>query len=102
MSAQNDADGGFLWLIIIYAGLAWYFGWWPLNDTERAIERSRFNVYFFYSDGNKSAYLGEADGLQACGDVAKAYSQHWPNGEGAWSYVCCRVTSDSSCATKHR
>lgn len=50
-----------------------------------------------YSDGN---YLDRDDVRASCysNAAAEASRRHWQK----WSYVCCTVTSESSCATKVR
>lgn len=101
MSAQNDANGGFLWLIMIYAGLAWYFGWWPLNNTTRAIENGTYGIYYTAPDG-KESYLGTSNGLSECGAIAYSKANWSAHKQGTWSYVCCRVTSSSNCEAKYR
>lgn len=89
------------WLVIL-VGAAWYFSWWPFEDTQRAIGSSSYNAYFYYPGGTER-YLGEVQGLAGCQSQA-----HWwakvegVHGSSDWSYICCRVTKDSPCASKHR
>ena len=89
------------YLLIIYLIAAYFFGWWPFDETDRAIENSDFNVYFYYP-GGKEEYLGYVNGLSACQAAArsKAYSSNLSDSD--WSYICCRATGSSSCETKHR
>ena len=67
-----------------------------------------FNSYVYDNNSNReyfagytdASYLSREKGLASC--AAKAYSlanaKHLKN----WGYVCCTVTSSSSCATKVR
>lgn len=86
-------------LIIIYFVAAYFLSWWPFEDTERAINNSDFNVYFYYPY-EKEEYLGQVDGLTACGSVASNYASS--NNISDWSYICCRIDDGSSCKSKHR
>lgn len=88
--------------IIIYLIAAYFLGWWPFDDTERAIERSDFNVYFYYPGNEREEYLGQVSGLSACQSAAnsRAYSLDMQSAD--WDYICCRVTSSSSCESKHQ
>jgi len=90
------------YLIFFYAIAAWYFSWWPFDETERAIDNSQFNVYFYYPN-DKEEYLGEYSGLTGCQSAAYAKAAYLdlPR-SSSWSYICCRKTSSSSCASKHR
>lgn len=87
-------------LIIGYLLAAWYFSWWPFDNTERAVEASSFNVYFY--TGDREEYLGVAGNLSRCHNVAQAKAVEDELSASEWSYVCCRITSSSSCASKHR
>ena len=89
------------YLIVIYLIASYFFGWWPFDETERAIDNSDFNVYFYYPN-NKEEYLGQASGLASCGSVAHSYAYQKSMHSSNWSYICCRITSDSGCASKHR
>lgn len=87
-------------LVIGYLVAAWYFSWWPFDNTERAIVASSFNVYL-YSQGQET-YLGIANSLNQCQNVARSTAINKELSESEWDYVCCRITSSSSCASKHR
>lgn len=95
--------GHVMWALIV--GLlvaAWYFGVWPFDETERAIENSSYNVYLYFPDG-KESYLGEVETLSGCRSFANAGA----NSAGmapwsGWTYICCRITSSSGCESKHR
>lgn len=87
-------------LVIGYLVAAWYFSWWPFDNTERAIEASSFNVYFFPQGGEE--YLGVAESLSQCQNVAQSLAVKNELSRSEWNYVCCRITSSSSCASKHR
>jgi len=88
-------------IIFAYLGLAWYLSWWPFNDTERAIEASQYNVYFYYPD-DREVFVGEADGLEMCRNTARGYAYGRNMIQSDWNYICCRITSSSNCASKHR
>jgi len=90
------------YLLIVSAIAAWYFSWWPFDNTERAIENSQFNVYFYYPD-DKEEYLGAYSGLGGCQSAAYSKADHLDLPQSSsWSYICCRITSSSNCASKHR
>lgn len=88
-------------LIILYLVTSWYFSWWPFNETDRAIENSDYNAYFYYPN-DREEYLGQVSGLNDCQSVAweKARTLNMVNSD--WSYICCRITRSSACASKHR
>ena len=88
-------------LVILYLVAAYFLGWWPFNETERAVGNSDFNVYFYYPNG-KEKYLGQVSGLSACQSAAGSYAARKEVDSSTWSYICCRVTNDSSCESKHR
>jgi len=88
-------------LIVIYLVAAFFLNLWPFDNTERAIEASDFNAYFYYPNGNEY-YLGKVTGLPACQSTARSHAAYKNISNSNWSYICCRITSDSSCATKHR
>lgn len=48
----------------------------------------------------KANYLNREDGLSQCQSSAHNYAKN--HNLDDWSYVCCTVTSSSSCATKVR
>ena len=89
------------YLIVFYLIAAYFFGWWPLDSTERAIDNSDFNVHFYYPN-NKEEYVGYTTGLSSCGSLARSHAYQKGVQNSSWSYICCRVTSDSSCESKHR
>ena len=39
--------------IIIYLIAAYFLSWWPFDNTDKAIENSFFNVYFYYPGNEK-------------------------------------------------
>ena len=86
-------------LIIIYLVAAYYFSWWPLDDTERAVNNSNFNVYFYYPNGNEK-YLGSVSGLPSCSVTANNFA--YVNSINDWTYVCCRIADGSGCKSKHK
>lgn len=73
-----------------------------LVACEENLENAEFNAYFFYPD-DQNEYLGLVQGLSACQSAAsaKAHSLRMSSSSG-WSYICCKKTSKSSCATKHK
>lgn len=89
------------YLIVFYFIAAYLWGWWPFANTDRAIESSDFNVYFYYPNA-KEEYIGQTAGLPSCGSLARSYAYQKEVQGGNWSYICCRITSDSSCKSKHR
>ena len=89
------------YIIIIYLVIAYFVGWWPFDDTDRAVENSNFNVYFYYPS-DQEEFLGQANGLSSCQATASSFAYQKNLIDSNWSYICCRITSDSSCATKHR
>ncbi len=88
-------------LIIVYLISSWYFSWWPFNETDRAIENSQYNAYFYYPN-DREEYLGQVDGLSACQSAAWAKARSLSMVDANWSYICCRITRSSSCESKHR
>jgi hypothetical protein len=64
------------------------------------LEQADFNAYFYYPEGREE-FLGLVRGLSACQVAAssRAASLHITKG---WSYICCKQTSSSSCASKHK
>lgn len=71
------------------------------------LQTGSYNVY--YSEPTRTGewgetYLGEAQGLDACGAVAYDFAavRHKLETPADWSYICCLRTDDSECAEKHR
>lgn len=89
------------YIVVIYIIASYFFGWWPFDETERAIENSNFNVYFYYPN-DKEVYVGQVSGLSSCQSTASSYAYRKNMSSSNWTYICCRVTSGSSCASKHR
>ncbi len=89
-------------LIIALGVLLYYFNVWPFDKTEQAIQDSDFNAYFYYPNDTEH-FLGKVQGLEVCGSVAYSFAYQKGLAENnEWSYICCRVTSSSECASKHR
>lgn len=67
----------------------------------KEIDNAEYNVYFYL--GQKELYLGQANGLAACGSIAwnKASSLSMDRGDD-WGYICCMIAKGSSCYEKHR
>ena len=66
------------------------------------IEKASYNVYFYYPSQSEE-YLGVAQGLSQCGNIANdfAYSKEL-NRNPSWSYICCMKANGSECYEKHR
>jgi len=66
------------------------------------LESSEFNAYFYYPD-DREVHLGVVRGISECQSAASAYaaSKGFTRSD-RWDYICCRRTSSSECATKHR
>ena len=68
------------------------------NYTCQQIEDATYDVYFYFPDDREQP-LGRVTGLQSCSSTAGAYASQ----TGApKSWICCMVTSKSSCEEKHR
>lgn len=68
---------------------------------EPDLKKADFNVH--YQLGSKSLYLGQAKGLDQCGALAWSQAQiDGVAGTNRWGYVCCLITKDSQCESKHR
>lgn len=66
------------------------------------IEKASYNVYFYYPSG-KEEYLGQAQGLSQCGDLAYGFaSSEKLSGNRDWGYICCMRAKGSECYEKHR
>lgn len=88
-----------MWAVAAYLLAAWYFSFWPFEKSDQDAD---FHVYFYYP-GGKEAYLGRVEGLSACGDLARTNARlTGVLSSSSWSYVCCKITKDSSCESKHR
>jgi hypothetical protein len=68
---------------------------------EPNLEHEDFNAYFYFPDGREE-YLGGVRGLSACQSAANARASALNMSASDWSYICCRKTSSSECASKHR
>lgn len=68
---------------------------------EPDLTKANFNVY--YQVGYEGRFIGTAKGLDQCAVMAKSQAQiEGLLGTNRWGYVCCLITSDSSCESKHR
>lgn len=67
------------------------------------LERAEFNAFFYHPGDGKEERLGVVTGLGSCQRAAhdRAATLGISKTSG-WSYVCCRRTSSSECATKHK
>ncbi len=67
------------------------------------IQNARYNVYFSFTESDTTYLLGEAAGLNSCGNVAYSYAEEKNlSDSNDWSYVCCMIAKGSSCYEKHR
>ena len=60
-----------------------------------------YNAYF-YDSNEREVYLGVVKGLAACQSSASGYANSTGLSNSEWSYICCRKTSASECASKHK
>ena len=73
-----------------------------LSGCDSSLEDADFNAYFYYPD-DRQEFLGLVHGLSACQAAANGRADELGMSSSAgWSYICCRQTSSSSCASKHR
>ena len=89
------------YLLVIYLAVSYFLGWYPFDNTEKSVESSSFNVYFYYPN-DKEEYLGQVNGLSSCQSSVSSFAYEKNISRENWSYICCRITSDSSCASKHK
>jgi hypothetical protein len=87
--------------LLLVVALAYVFGWWPFDETDRAVRDAEFNVYF-YDVGGSQQFVGEARGLENCRTDARNYARQLGVAQTSWSYVCCRKTRTERCASKHQ
>ena len=64
-------------------------------------ENYTYNTYF-YDSNEREVYLGVVKGLAACQSSASGYANSTGLSNSEWSYICCRKTSASECASKHK
>lgn len=88
------------WIIGLVC-VAFWLNWWPFDETDRAIESSEFNVFFYYPSGQER-YLGISDGVDGCRFLSRGFASTSGMPESKWNYVCCRIKSDSQCYSKHK
>ena len=71
--------------------------------NEENLERTDFNVYFYYPRGDREEYLGVVNGISSCQRAAgaRASSLQMTSSTG-WSYICCKKTASSNCVSKHK
>lgn len=71
--------------------------------TPESLETTEFNAYFYYPDTNREEYLGVVRGISACQSAAAARARSLNmTASTRWSYICCKQTRTSSCASKHK
>lgn len=68
------------------------------NYSCKQIEDATYEVYFYFPDDHEKP-LGRVTGLQSCSSTANAYAAQ-TGAPKRW--ICCMVTSTSSCEEKHR
>jgi hypothetical protein len=86
--------------VVALAG-AYALGWWPFDETDRAVRGDDFNVYFYTAEGEQQ-FVGETTGLASCRTEARNYARQLGQDGTTWSYVCCRKTRTERCASKHQ
>lgn len=64
------------------------------------LEKEEFNVLFY--SGGQEQFLGAVSGLSACQSAASAKATSTNLSPSSWSYVCCKKTATSDCASKHK
>ena len=72
-----------------------------LIACEPDLEEASFNAYFYYPNETE-VHLGVVTGLSARQKSANNYAISHNLERTDWSYVCCRRTSSSECASKHK
>ena len=66
------------------------------------IQDASYNVYFYFPN-DKEYYLGVAEGLSQCGDMAYSYAESKNMSvQTKWNYICCMKAKGSECYEKHR
>lgn len=72
------------------------------NFSCKEIEKASYNVYFYFPN-DKEQYLGQAQGLTQCGNLAHNFaSTKNLSHKVEWSYICCMRVKGSECYEKHR
>lgn len=66
------------------------------------LEKATYSVEFGYPRGERFERIGTAEGLAACGGVARAFANAHNMANADWSYVCCLHAKGSDCYEKHR
>lgn len=66
------------------------------------LEKATYSVEFGYPRGDRFEIIGEAQGLAACGAVARRFAIEKNMENASWSYVCCLHAKGSNCYEKHR
>jgi hypothetical protein len=99
MVLRNGGGG----LLILYLLAAWIWDFWPFTGGNfRPLEYVHdYNVYFYYPSG-KEIYLGQATGLNQCGDLAYSQASKKKVRSSSWGYICCSIRKGSSCYEKER
>lgn len=79
------------------------------DDNFMPYDLKGMNVYVYDEDDNEhfagfaqGSYSQRGDVLSACQSNANGKAHELHIDDSDWSYICCTVTSDSSCATKVR
>lgn len=66
------------------------------------IEAAEYYVWFTFPDSENSYNLGQANGLEQCGSIARGFALEKSVQDSNWGYVCCMVAKGSDCYEKHR
>src|SRR5262249_34475579 len=67
----------------------------------KQIEAANYNVYFYFPSGHEQ-YLGEAEGLQQCGQRARSFAAAKRVSDESWGYICCMIARGRFWYEKHR
>lgn len=68
----------------------------------RDLATATFDVHYFHPKASSGRVLGTVQGLDACGDLARAQAKADLLTLDQWAYVCCLVEADNRCVEKHR
>lgn len=96
---MNNLIGMIFWYLVA----AWFLDWWPFGTTSSQLfsTQSNYNVYFYWPD-SREEYIGIAKGLESCNAAAVKFANLKKLPAANWGYICCKITSQSSCAVKER
>ena len=89
---------------LVYLGFAFFFSWWPFNNSSDLLPFSEYdnvnvNAYFYYPN-DKEVFLGSMKGASACQVAARNYAYSKNIESSNWGYICCTIEKGSSCYRK--